>query len=49
MALKVKLHTINNSSYKSIFECSNFCNVSEFITGIVMVDNKKEHKSLILY
>lgn len=41
MALKVKLHTINNSSYKSIFECSNFCSVSEFITGIIMVDNTR--------
>lgn len=41
MALKVKLHTINNSSYKSIFECSNFCSVSEFITGIIMIDNTR--------
>ena len=41
MALKVKLHTINNSSYKNIFDCSKFCNVSEFITELVMVGQSK--------
>ena len=41
MALKVKLHTINNSSYKQIFACDTFCNVSEFITNIVMVGQTK--------
>lgn len=41
MALKVKLHTINNSSYKNIFDYGRFCNVSEFITDIVMVGGNK--------
>ena len=41
MALKVKLHTINNSSYKQLFNSDKFCNVSEFITDIVMVGPNK--------
>ena len=41
MALKVKLHTINNSSYKKIFEYDNFVNSSEFIMSIVMVGQTK--------
>ena len=41
MALKVKLHTINNSSYKALFETEKFCTVSEFITNIVMVGQSK--------
>ena len=41
MALKVKLHTINNSSYKGIFDYGKFCNVSEFITDIVMIGQTK--------
>ena len=41
MALKVKLHTINNSSYKQLFACDKFCTVSEFITNIVMVGQSK--------
>ena len=41
MALKVKLHTINNSSYKQLFACDKFCTVSEFITDIVMVGQNK--------
>ena len=41
MALKVKLHTINNSSYKSIFDYGRFCNVSEFITDIIMIGQSK--------
>ena len=41
MALKVKLHTINNSSYKKIFDCENFCSSSEFITNIIMVGQSK--------
>ena len=41
MALKVKLHTINNSSYKNIFSYDKFCNVSDFITDIIMVGNSK--------
>ena len=41
MALKVKLHTINNSSYKTIFDYGQFCNVSEFITNIIMIGQSK--------
>ena len=41
MALKVKLHTINNSSYKQLFSTDKFCTISEFITSLVMVDQTK--------
>lgn len=41
MALKVKLHTINNSSYKNIFSYDRFCNVSDFINDIIMIGNSK--------
>lgn len=41
MALKVKLHTINNSSYKKIFDYGKFCNESEFITDIIMIGQSK--------
>ena len=41
MALKVKLHSINNSSYKNLFATDSFCNISEFITNIVMVGQSK--------
>ncbi len=41
MALKVKLHTLNNSSSKSVFDYGKFCNVSEFITDLVMIGNTK--------
>ena len=41
MALKVKLHTINNSSYKKLFDYGKFCTVSDFITDIVMAGQNK--------
>ena len=41
MALKVKLHTINNSSYKKIFDYGKFCNESEFITDLIMIGQTK--------
>ena len=41
MALKVKLHTINNSSYKQLFAVDKFCTVSEFITDIIMVGQSR--------
>lgn len=41
MALKVKLHTINNSSYKQLFTSDKFCTISEFITDIIMVGQTK--------
>lgn len=41
MALKVKLHTINNSSYKKIFEYDRFVNSSEFIMDLIMIGQTK--------
>ena len=41
MALKVRLHTLNNSSYKKIFDCDKFCTVNEFITNLIMVGSNK--------
>lgn len=41
MALKVKLHTINNSSYKNLFNYDNFCTSSDFITNIIMIGSNK--------
>lgn len=41
MALKVKLHTINNSSYKNLFNCDKFCTSSDFITNIIMIGTNK--------
>jgi len=41
MALKVKLHTLNNSSYKKIFDYQKFCTTSEFITEIIMIGQSK--------
>ena len=41
MALKVKLHTINNSSYKKIFDYDRFVSISEFIMDIVMIGQTK--------
>ena len=41
MALKVKLHTINNSNLKKIFSYDKFCTVSNFITEIVMSNQNK--------
>ena len=41
MALKVRLHTLNNSSYKKIFEYPRFVNISEFIMDLIMVGQTK--------
>ena len=41
MALKVKLHTLNNSSYKKLFNYGKFVNISEFITDIIMIGQTK--------
>ena len=41
MALKVRLHTLNNSSYKKIFDYPRFVNMNEFITDIIMVGQNK--------
>ena len=40
-ALKVKLHTIANSSLKKYFECDKFITASEFISSLILVDNNK--------
>lgn len=41
MALKVRLHTINNSSYKKIFDYGKFVNITEFLMDIIMIGQTK--------
>ena len=41
MALKVRLHTLNNSSYKKLFEYDKFVNMTDFIMSIIMVGQNK--------
>ena len=41
MALKVRLHTLNNSSYKKIFDYGKFVNITEFLMDIIMVGQNK--------
>ena len=41
MALKVKLHTINNSSLGQFFKYDNFINVNQFINNLIMVGTNK--------
>ena len=41
MALKVRLHTLNNSSYKKLFEYDKFINMTDFIMSIIMVGQNK--------
>ena len=41
MALKVRLHTINNSSYKDLFAFDHYCTSNEFISNIIMVGQSK--------
>ena len=41
MALKVRLHTINNSSYKKIFDYGRFVNITEFLMDIIMIGQNK--------
>jgi len=40
-ALKVKLHTINNSSTKKFFEYDRFININEFISDLILVNSNK--------
>ncbi len=40
-ALKVKLHTIANSSMRKYFECDKFITVNEFISDLILVGNNK--------
>jgi len=41
IALKVKLHTLNNSSNSKFFNYPEFCNISQFISNIILVGNDK--------
>lgn len=41
IALKVKLHTISNSSYAKYFELDKFITLNEFITDLVVNSNNK--------
>ena len=40
-ALKVKLHSISNSSMRKYFEYDRFITVNEFISNLILVDNNK--------
>ena len=40
-ALKVKLHTLNNSSYSKFFNYLKFCNTAQFISDIILVNENK--------
>lgn len=40
-ALKVRLHTLNNSSNSRFFACDTFIDLSQFISDIIMVDNNR--------
>ncbi len=40
-ALKVKLHTLNNSSNSKFFDYPDFCDIKQFISDIVIVGNNK--------
>ena len=46
MALKVKLHTINNSSYKKIFDYGRFVNITEFLMDIIMIGQNKRAQTI---
>lgn len=41
IALKVKLHTLNNSSYSKFFNYPQFCNTAQFISDIILVNGNK--------
>ena len=40
-ALKVKLHTLNNSSYSKFFSYPEFCDTAAFISNIILVDSNR--------
>ncbi len=40
-ALKVKLHTIANSSIRKFFEVDNFISTSDFISNLILIGNNK--------
>ena len=39
--LKVKLHSIANSSLRKFFECDKFMTVNEFISNLILIGNNK--------
>lgn len=41
IALKVKLHTLNNSSNAKFFSYPSYCNTAQFISNIILIDNNK--------
>ncbi len=41
IALKVKLHTINNSNMGEFFRCNEFINLSQFVSNLIMVGAAK--------
>ena len=40
-AMKVKLHSIANSSQRKYFECDKFVTINDFISNLILVDNNK--------
>lgn len=40
-ALKVKLHSIANSSLRRYFECDKFMTINEFISDLILIGNNK--------
>jgi len=41
VALKVKLHTLSNSSSAKFFEVNNFINLNQFMTDLVVIEGNK--------
>ena len=41
IALKVKLHTLNNSSNKKFFEVSQFMTLDQYISSLILVDSTR--------
>ena len=41
IALKVKLHTLNNSSNKNFFEVSQFMTLDQYISSLILVDSTR--------
>lgn len=41
IALKVKLHTLNNSSNAKFFNYPSYCNTAQFISNIILINNNK--------
>ena len=41
IALKVKLHTLNNSSNKKLFEVNQFMTLDQYISSLILVDSSR--------